>query len=420
MKITTPLKIIFLLLFLLIRPNSAARCQEPEDNVNSRYTVESVELSGVAGTRISKVLHDDMEKLVGEKFNQEAADELAKRLRKELPDFTIKTRVRRGDQPDHVKVVFEAERYWWKKFDLERSRAVYQSKEGWSGEFSATFEIHHNAFTAGYVNNSDESLERNMGFRFGYEHRKVFTDRLRFRMGFETYNEKWNARTELALQDSPEVPGIYRERQDFSPAIALLPWRDLEVSVGTSFDRLEMQYPAIHTDTAYAGTLSVAFRHRFESSGDLRQRVSAEYKLRSATRVLDSDFVYTRHAVEGQYSVRWGRNYFTLRGEAGGIIGTAPLFERFSLGDSLTLRGWNKFDVAPLGGSRLAYASLEYHYSCFAVFYDTGKVWDSGQAASFKHSIGFGLADKHGAFLLLGIPLRMDQVEPIVMFGIRF
>ena len=54
------------------------------------------------------------------------------------------------------------------------------------------------------------------------------------------------------------------------------------------------------------------------------------------------------------------------------------VFSKLSPWNSLTLRGWNKFDVAPLGGSRLAYASLEYHYSCLAVYYDTGKVWDPG------------------------------------------
>ena len=40
--------------------------------------------------------------------------------------------------------------------------------------------------------------------------------------------------------------------------------------------------------------------------------------------------------------------------------GRAPLFERFTLGDSRTLRGWSKFDVAPVGGSRVAHGSLEY------------------------------------------------------------
>ena len=33
---------------------------------------------------------------------------------------------------------------------------------------------------------------------------------------------------------------------------------------------------------------------------------------------------------------------------AGVLTGTAPLFERFSLGNTTTLRGWNKYDLAPL------------------------------------------------------------------------
>jgi hypothetical protein len=420
MKIATPTRISVLLFLLLALPGIAAALQEPEDNVNSRYTVESARLSGADASRISKALAEEMEKLAGAKFDQEAAERIARRLREELPDFTIRTRVQRGEHPDHVKVLFEAERYWWKKFDLERSRIVYQSKEGWSGELSTTFGPRHSALTVGYVNNSDESLERNMGFRLGFEQRKLFTDRLRLRLGFESFNEKWNLATELAVQASPSVPGIYRERQNFAPSIAVLPWRDLEISVGASFQRLQTQYPEIHTDTASAGTFSVAYRHRFESGKGVRQRVSAEYRARTATRTLESDLVYTRHSAEGQYSAAWGRNYLSLRGIAGGISGAAPLFERFSLGNSLTLRGWNKFDVAPTGGSRVGYASIEYHYSSVAVFYDAGKVWDAGVAASFKHSAGFGFADRHGAFLLLGVPLRYHHVEPVVMFGIRF
>lgn len=419
MKNTLPLTIVVVLSFL-IRPNSLAAFQEPETNVNSRYTVEKVELTGVSESKISKNLQEDMQKLVGEKFDQEAADRIAKRLRKELPDYSVHTKVQRGDKPDHVKIVYEAGRYWWRKLDIERSRLVYQSKEGWSGELSAGFDTHHNVFRVGFVNSADEYLERNAGLRFAYEHQKLGTDRLRLRMTFENYHEKWNPATQLTLRTSPEIPGIYRYRQDFAPAIAVLPWHDLEISAGTSFERLQIQYPAKHTENAYAATMSVAYRHRFEASGGLRQRLSAEYTLRSATRVLDGDFVYTRHALEGQYSAIWGRNYFSLRGIAGQISGIAPLFERFSLGNSTTLRGWNKFDVAPLGGNRAAYASLEYHYSDFAVFYDTGAVWNSGQSARFRHSVGFGVADRHGAFLLLGIPLRMHHVEPIVTFGIRF
>lgn len=420
MRNKLPFTIIVFVLAFLIRQNSLAAFQEPETNVNSRYTVEKVEVTGVSESKISKTLQEDMQKLVGEKFDQEAADRIAKRLRKELANYSINTKVQRGDKPDYVKVVFEAERYWFRKFDIERSKFSYHSKEGFNSILSLEFETHHNAFSGGYVNSADEYLERDMGFRLGYEHRKLGTDLLRLRLAFETYHPKWNPATEFALQTSSDVPGIYRGRQNFAPSIAVLPWSDLEISVGTSFERLEIQYPTAHNENAYAGTLTVAYRHRFADSGRLRQRVTAEYTMRTATRVLDSDFVYTRHAVEGQYTASFGRHYFNLRGRAGEISGIAPLFERFTLGDSMTLRGWNKFDVAPLGGNRLAYGSLEYHYSVFAVYYDAGAVWDSGQSAKFKNSVGFGLADRHGAFLLLGVPLRMHHVEPILTFGIRF
>ena len=393
--------------------------QDPAENVNSRYTVEDVQVRGVAGSRIDQSLHEDMQKLVGEKFSQSATDEIANRLRKDLRDYSVEAKVRRGDKPDHVRVIFEVERVWWKKFDVEGSRIAYNSKLGWSGDLSATFDTHHNAFTFGFANSAEEFLERNAGIFAGYEHRKVGTDRLRLRMQFESYHEKWNPATESALADSADVPGIYRERQNFSPQIAVLPWRDLQLSVGASFQRLQTQYPAPHTDQAYSGILTASYRRRSETAG-FRQRFSAEYSLRSATRVLDSDFVYTRHAIDAEYRLRHQRNSFSARVLAGAIAGAAPLFERFSLGNSYTLRGWNKFDVAPLGGNRLAYASFEYGYSAFRIFYDAGSVWDSGKESRTRHALGFGLADRHGAFLLLGFPIRSDHVAPIFTCGIGF
>ena len=62
------------------------------------------------------------------------------------------------------------------------------------------------------------------------------------------------------------------------------------------------------------------------------------------------------------------------------ISGRAPLFERFVLGTSSTLRGWNKFDIDPLGGDRMVHNTLEYRYRMLEVFYDTGAVWNRGQA----------------------------------------
>jgi len=151
----------------------------------------------------------------------------------------------------------------------------------------------------------------------------------------------------------------------------------------------------------------------------LRHRIGIDYGVRAATAALDSDFVYTRHLVAANYSLSIGRHVFGTRMQAGRLSGTAPLFERFSLGNSRTLRGWNKFDVAPLGGDRLAYGSLEYRYRPFLVFYDFGAVWDAGQSATTRHGVGLGVAWPNGLFLTVGFPVRLERVRPLVMFGYR-
>jgi outer membrane protein assembly factor BamA len=111
---------------------------------------------------------------------------------------------------------------------------------------------------------------------------------------------------------------------------------------------------------------------------------------------------------------------------AGAISGEAPLFERFSIGDSTLLRGWNKYDLDPLGGNRLAYGSVTYGYHMMRVFYDTGSVWDQGKSPEAKESAGVGVSSglgilEKGAFLVaLAFPLRQGHVTPVVIAGMNF
>jgi len=411
-----------LLLFLVWPAWIYAGGQEPDANINSRYTVESVQVDGVPPSRISKKLNEEMQKLVGLKLSQTAVNELEKQLGKELTQYSVTTKIRRGDQPEQVKIVFQAERIWWRKFDVNQSKMVYHSKECWSGILNATIlDEHHNAFTFGFINTSDKLLERDAGLRLAYEHRQVGTDRLRLLLDFQSLHEKWNPATEFALGKSEGIPDIYRTRQDFAPALAVLPIPDLQITVGTSFQRLQTQYPTPHTHTAYSGTLGVRFRRTLESgSGGLHHFVDTSYTVRTATRVLDSDFIYTRHAWQMDYTLSRGRNHLDWKAMGGAVTGQAPLFERFSLGNSETLRGWNKFDVAPFGGNRTAYSSIGYRYADFNIFYDVGAVWDAGHSVEVRHALGFGYNQKNGAFLLLGFPVRMHRVVPIITFGIRF
>ena len=58
-----------------------------------------------------------------------------------------------------------------------------------------------------------------------------------------------------------------------------------------------------------------------------------------------------------------------------------------------TLRGWNKYGIAPAGGERVFHTSLEYRYRGFALFLDSGTVWDTGvdnSPASFPVTYSVG------------------------------
>jgi hypothetical protein len=247
----------------------------------------------------------------------------------------------------------------------------------------------------------------------------VGTDIVQVRIDFDSYRQVFNNATHEALLAHPEVPGVYRTRQNFAPSLSLIPVPDVKLSFGTSFQRFETQYPVSHTQTAYAGTATLQFRRQVVGLNGYRQDIRASYGLRAAGRTLQSDFVYTRHFLTADYTLRRGRNLFGAHIQAGRLTGTAPLFERFALGNSATLRGWNKFDVAPLGGSRMLHGSLEYRYRPFQIFYDAGVVHDPAEPAKVRHGLGFGYASRDGIFVSLAFPIRLHNVVPMFMFGFR-
>jgi outer membrane protein assembly factor BamA len=165
------------------------------------------------------------------------------------------------------------------------------------------------------------------------------------------------------------------------------------------------------------------------------------YDFRAGTHQLDSDFIYTRHLLHAQYVYGQNKGQLAFSFLGGLISGNAPLFEAFSLGNTLTLRGWNKFDVAPAGGNRMIYGSVQYgfgkpsigHFNIntdsgvhvgqihagFHLFYDVGAVGDSGSPIVARHSAGFGFGGS-SFFVELGFPIRSSNVEPIFSTGFRF
>jgi outer membrane protein assembly factor BamA len=412
-------KLVTLILVLLWPIRVIADEQKPESNINERYTVEGIQFAGIDESKLSKPLREDAQKLVGEKYSEQSANDIAGRLREELKKkYQVTLKVEKGSKPEQVTVIFVLQKIHELNFKAELPLLVYHSKEGFSGSLEIPIETHHNVFTFGIVTDADRLLERYSGYRLRYEHRKLGTDALRLRLDFDTYHETFNAATREELEFRPDVPGTYRARQNFAPSVSVYPTKGLALSAGLSFQRLQFQHPALHTETAYAGTADVLLSPELQPLGSFHQDFKASYNLRAATRVLDSDFVYTRHFVTADYTISNGKNRFGFHFLGGSITGTSPLFERFLLGNSTTLRGWNKFDVAPLGGTRVAQGSLDYRYRQFEAFYDFGKVWESGPPSGVKHGLGFGWSYKH-MFASLAFPVRLHDVAPVFMFGFR-
>jgi hypothetical protein len=405
-----------------------AGTQDSDINVNTRYTVDTVIVAGKdwktdlvsdqnQNRRMSSGLRRDLAALIGQKLNPSALDDLAARLRKELAAREVSHHVLRGGSPEHVRVEFEVKPY---RGDIGASvtKFVYNSRQGWSGDGGVDVTVRQNSFRFGLVSDGDSLDERYAGISARYENRHLGTDRVGLKFQFDSLHDQWNGSTldALASGGSKETSDAYRTRRNFQPAVTVALAKPLTLEVGASFERFGEQYPAAHTEGSNALIATLRYHRRLEES-DNQQDLDASYSLGAATRILDSDFVYTSHTAGMRYQFTHGKHVLSDTFSAGAITGRAPLDDRFVMGNSIYLRGWNKYEIDPMGGNRMVHNTVDYHYGHFRIFYDTGAIWDEGQAAVPRHSLGVGL--RESVFTLaVAFPVRSGHVEPVFMMGV--
>ncbi len=406
-----------------------AGTQDSEFNVNTRYTVETVVISADGWQtdlardhdpegKLSPALRKDASSLIGEKLNPSLLDEIARRLRKEFHAREVEHRVLRGTSPDYVQVAFDV-RLRPARFDVSVPKFLYSSEQAWSGAVEGTATLGHHGFTAGLVSDSDELAERYTGVVARYENTRLGTDRLRLRFAFEDYHEQWDGSALTGIPaDAADVGGLYRARTNFQPELTYALGRPLTLSVGASFQSMQNEFPAAQTESANAVVTTLRYHRRLEDQ-DNQHDLDAGYNLHAATKILGSDYVYARHRWEFRYMLTRGKSVVIEDATAGFITGRAPLFERFVLGNSTALRGWNKYQLDPLGGSRMVSNTAEYRYGMFEAFYDSGAIWDRGDEPVLRHSAGVGL--RQGIFsLAVAFPLREGRIDPIFMVGMNY
>jgi hypothetical protein len=401
--------------------------QDSDLNVNRRYTVDAVTVAGKGwktsvtdpqNDKLSARLRRDLAALIGQKLNPGELDGLSDRLKKELSAKEVNHHVLRGDTPEHVKVEFEVKQAK-ANIDATVSKFVYNSRDGWSGAGAAGFTVKQNTFLFGLASDGDTLNERFAGITGKYENKRLGTDKVGLRFQAESYHEQWNRNTLMADAASPGVTSApYRSRQNFAPVVTVALAKPLTLEVGAGFERFENQYPASHIEAANAVTATLRY-HWQRPDAEYQQEVFADYGLRSATKILATDFVYTSHTAGLVYRVKHGKHQITEAVTAGTISGRAPLADRFVAGNSYYLRGWNKYDLDPIGGNRLVHNAVDYRYGPFQAFYDTGAVWEGGQPVVQRHSVGVGV--KESVFTIaLAFPVRSGHVDPVFMMGIIY
>jgi len=390
----------------------------PELNVNSKYIVEAVEFRYTKKPAVTPKQVLEIQRManleVGQHFVQDRFEGLVKRLKTEYHTYKVRHRIEKGTQPDHVKVIFELERDGFeinaKTSDL---KLLYHSKNNFS--FGTTVEIGmggEGALIAGLLTDNDLTLERASGIRGGYRY-DVMNRRVRLAVVGETFRTQWNPATRSDA-------GLYRRRQSLEPSVTIQVFSSLRLKAGVNLQRIETQFPVARFESTHALISSLRYEQGWELGTHTRTLVGAGYDLRAAARTLGSDFVYARHGFDvGQTLTLPGKQTVVLAVTAGTLSGQAPLFERFVLGNSQTLRGWNRFEVAPLGGNRMAHGSAEYRIRGVRLLYDRGAVWNSGQASKVRQSVGAGYT-KAGLTCMVAFPLREGHTIPILLLGYNF
>lgn len=387
-------------------------------NINSRYTVENVEIVPARQPTISGRLKADIKRIVGQRLDQSVIDSLRDRLKFETGARNVIQMLVKGGAPNSVKVVFEVERKEH-TYDIEIPKLLYHTSQGVSGQADGVMNINGHRLVAGYVNDGDQSVERFSGLRASYEKRNV-GGRYSFRIQFQNYWAQWSTPARQSLTAAGLEPGLYRSRWAIEPEAAIQLGNSVVYSFGVSVQSLQMQFPAARTETANAVIQSLRFHRRWRAA-DTTQIFDAGYRLHAATTLLASDFAYARHSWDARYRLRRGNHEIMLAFNAGTLGGRGPLHERFIAGNSTCLRGWDKYEITPAGKTNLAAGTVEYTYKLFQAFYDMGNAWNPGEALTVRHSLGASIrAGARGPVLSLAFPARAGRLTPIFLTTLNF
>ena len=400
------------------------RDQDRRGDANARYLIERVEVRGLDKRDVAADLNAEVQTLVGKPLGSEDVDQVETKVRTAFPDYNLRRRVSRGRRSGEIRLLFDLEMREsarWLRFTPLKSSLLYHSDQGW-GAFM-DFPISGRDFRVTpivAIDHGDDLIEEYSGFGVRVESRKLGTERLGASFEWTAFDQDdWHAATLAALVANPAVPGAYDDRSTITPLVKFAVTRQLSVGGGVAITELEPLAGIPESQMANAYLAQVRFDNGWQHGPRGSRDRFAVRRARGVRLARERLRPTPATSVRRRTAYRWSRHTVVVSGMAGGIDGTAPLFERFSLGDSRTLRGWNKYDIAPAGGDRVFHTSLEYRYRGLGFFLDSGSVWDNGADSRVRVAAGFGF-HSDPFFMTVGFPLNTDEVRAVFTTGVRF
>ncbi len=356
-------------------------------------------------------------------------EELASQIRSELHLRAVNEHLSKGSQPDRIRLNFEFV-HKALAFDVSVPKFLYHSSQGWTGELDAASRFRNNSLSLGVVSNGDDSTERFTGFSARIENSKFFSEKIKVAVQVEGYHEQWNDATRAALAAMPATNrsalDLYRTRSNIAPEVTITVARGLSISGGVSFQQMESENPNANLRSANSATADVRFGRKLEGE-ESQQTFDGRYSLRAGWAGLGSDYGYTRQVLSARYELKRGKQTMSDVLIVGAISGAAPFYERFVLGSSSTLRGWNRYAINPLGGTRVTHNTLAYGRQTgegtVEAFWDAGSLSSGGHSSQLRHSLGAGY--RQGIFVLTVAFPVMDRrgslgLAPVFMAGMNY
>ncbi|HKW03393.1 MAG TPA: BamA/TamA family outer membrane protein [Vicinamibacterales bacterium] len=394
-----------------------------DQDINARYIVDEVEIRGIDEARLDKTLRDDLHALVGKPLDSEEAERLVTRLKDALPDYRVMRSTTRGAQPGRLKLIYiliRPESAHWLRFEPFDANALFHSDQGWGANLALGMGGENWRVTPIIpIDNGDDLIEEYSGFGLRVESRNVGTERLGVFFEWSTYDQDWRDETLFAMTFRPDLPALYRNRMSVTPLVKFAFTPQVSVGGGVAITELDSLVEPGPSRMANAGIGFIRFHDQWQADSGMKQQLDASFTARAGTTGLQSDLVYQRYFMRADYVVGSTRQQLIVSAMGGAIDGDAPMFERFSLGDSRTLRGWNKWAITPVGGDRMFSTTLEFRYRIVSVFFDSGSVWDTPADKHLRFSTGVSF-NPGPVFFTLGFPLNTDEFRAVFTMGLRF